>query len=134
MAITEWQAADGRACGDDPYLPQALAPRPVACRPARLRLTTQPAQDPRARMRAVSGAMPPGFRLRRALPHHRAQGWDTCPMMHIFRTCKNLLSELENLPHAPTGNPEDADSKARTTRWTPPVRGGGVVLHPPGPA
>jgi len=50
--------------------------------------------------------------------HHRAQGWDLCPMVHVFRTCKNLLNELENLPHATTGNPEDADSKAPAMRWT----------------
>ena len=50
--------------------------------------------------------------------HHRAQGWDLCPMVHVFRTCKNLLNELENLPHATTGNPEDADSKAPDMRWT----------------
>jgi hypothetical protein len=47
-----------------------------------------------------------------ACPHHRALGWDTCPMIHIFRTCPNLLHELENLPHATTGNVEDADTKA----------------------
>ena len=33
-------------------------------------------------------------------------------MIHIFRTCPNLLHELENLPHATTGNVEDADPKA----------------------
>lgn len=33
-------------------------------------------------------------------------------MIHIFRTCPKLLHELENLPHATTGNVEDADSKA----------------------
>lgn len=47
-----------------------------------------------------------------ACPHHRALGWETCPRVHIFRTCKKLLWELENLPHARTGNPEDADSSA----------------------
>jgi DNA-binding CsgD family transcriptional regulator len=31
-------------------------------------------------------------------------------MVHVFRTCKNLLKELENPPHVTTGNPEDADS------------------------
>lgn len=48
-----------------------------------------------------------------ACPHHRALGWDTCPKIHIFRTCPKLLHELENLPHATTGNVEDTDSKAR---------------------
>jgi phage terminase large subunit len=47
-----------------------------------------------------------------ACPHHRAQGWETCPKIHIFRTCPKLLFELRNLPHATVGNPEDADSKA----------------------
>lgn len=47
-----------------------------------------------------------------ACPHHRSMGWDTCPRIHIFRTCVNLIKELRALPHATTGNPEDADSKA----------------------
>lgn len=47
-----------------------------------------------------------------ACPHHRALGWDTCPMMHIFKTCPNLIRTLSSLPHATTGNPEDADSAA----------------------
>lgn len=47
-----------------------------------------------------------------ACPHHRAMGWATCPSVHIFRTCTSLLSELRSLPHATTGNPEDADSNA----------------------
>jgi len=47
-----------------------------------------------------------------ACPHHREQGWDTCPMLHMFSTCQNLWTELSSLPHAATGNPEDADTKA----------------------
>ena len=47
-----------------------------------------------------------------ACPHHRANGWETCPRIHIFRTCPSLLHELENLPYARVGNPEDADPKA----------------------
>lgn len=47
-----------------------------------------------------------------ACPHHRAQGWDTCPKLHMFSTCESLFKELSNLPHASTGDPEDADSKA----------------------
>lgn len=43
---------------------------------------------------------------------HRDMGWDTCPMIHIFSTCVNLIRELTDLPHATTGNPEDANSKA----------------------
>jgi hypothetical protein len=65
-----------------------------------------------------------------ACPHHRALGWDTCPMIHIFRTCPNLLHELENLPHATTGNVEDADTKAPdhamdASRYLPLNLGGG---------
>lgn len=48
-----------------------------------------------------------------ACPHHRAQGWRTCPNIHIFRTCPKLLFELENLPYATKGpSPEDADTNA----------------------
>jgi hypothetical protein len=47
-----------------------------------------------------------------ACPHHRALGWETCPMVHFFRTCRELLRELPALPHATSGNPEDADSSA----------------------
>lgn len=43
---------------------------------------------------------------------HRAEGRDTCPMIHFFRTCENLLSELTNIPYATTGNPEDTDPNA----------------------
>ena len=44
-------------------------------------------------------------------PHHRAQGWDTCPRLHMFSSCENLWRELSNLPHAATGDPEDADTR-----------------------
>lgn len=47
-----------------------------------------------------------------ACPHHRAQGWETCPNIHIFRTCPALIKELANLPYARTGNPEDSDPRA----------------------
>jgi hypothetical protein len=47
-----------------------------------------------------------------ACPHHRSLGWTACPKIHIFRTCKFLLSELPALPHAVTGNVEDSDPKA----------------------
>jgi hypothetical protein len=47
-----------------------------------------------------------------ACPHHRAQGQKTCPMLHVFTTCPNWFKELRDLPHAVTGNPEDADSRA----------------------
>lgn len=47
-----------------------------------------------------------------ACPHHRAAGWETCPRLHVFRTCQNLARTLPALPHATTGNPEDADTHA----------------------
>jgi hypothetical protein len=47
-----------------------------------------------------------------ACPHHRAQGWDTCPKLHVFTTCDELIRTLPALPHATTGNPEDADTNA----------------------
>ncbi|MEE6264884.1 hypothetical protein V2E29_04385 [Streptomyces diastatochromogenes] len=45
-----------------------------------------------------------------ACPHHRAQGLEECPRLHIFSTCTELYRELSNLPHATKGDPEDADS------------------------
>jgi hypothetical protein len=47
-----------------------------------------------------------------ACPHHRALGWDTCPRLHVFSTCPELIRTLPSLPHAKTGNPEDADTTA----------------------
>ena len=47
-----------------------------------------------------------------ACPHHRALGWETCPKLHVFTTCDNLIRTLPALPHATTGNPEDADTNA----------------------
>lgn len=43
---------------------------------------------------------------------HRAMGWETCPMIHFFRTLAKTWWELANLPHATRGDPEDADSSA----------------------
>ncbi|HET9893672.1 MAG TPA: terminase family protein [Streptosporangiaceae bacterium] len=45
-----------------------------------------------------------------ACPHHRALGWVTCPMLHIFSTCPEFYRTLSDLPHATKGDPEDADS------------------------
>lgn len=47
-----------------------------------------------------------------ACPHHRALGWDTCPRLHMFSTVEDLYRELRDLPHAMTGNVEDADTNA----------------------
>ena len=47
-----------------------------------------------------------------ACPHHRAAGQETCPLIHIFATCRNLISEIRSLPYATVGDPEDSDPKA----------------------
>src|SRR5581483_4430763 len=47
-----------------------------------------------------------------ACPRHRAMGWETCPKIHIFSTCRNLIREIRSLPYATVGNPEDSDPKA----------------------
>ncbi|ELP67637.1 terminase, large subunit, PBSX family [Streptomyces turgidiscabies Car8] len=47
-----------------------------------------------------------------ACPQHRAQGWNSCPMLHLFSTVTELYRELSDLPHATKGNPEDADTTA----------------------
>jgi len=47
-----------------------------------------------------------------ACSHHRAQGWDVCPKLHVFSTCPNWWAEMSSLPHATKGDPEDADSGA----------------------
>ncbi len=45
-----------------------------------------------------------------ACPMHRALGWETCPLMHVFSTCTNTFNELENLPYKE--GTEDADTDA----------------------
>lgn len=47
-----------------------------------------------------------------ACAHHRALDWETCPLLHVFSTCTELIRTLPALPHAQTGDPEDADTKA----------------------
>lgn len=47
-----------------------------------------------------------------ACAHHRAQGRETCPKLHMFSTCVDTFKELRDLPHAVTGDPEDADPRA----------------------
>jgi hypothetical protein len=45
-----------------------------------------------------------------ACGHHRALGWETCPMVHIFSTCPEFFRTLSDLPHAARGDPEDAET------------------------
>jgi hypothetical protein len=47
-----------------------------------------------------------------ACAHHRALGWETCPLMHVFPQCENLIRTLPTLPHASKGDPEDVDTHA----------------------
>jgi hypothetical protein len=47
-----------------------------------------------------------------ACPAHRAAGWETCPMVHIFTGCANLIRTLPTLPHPQKGDPEDVDTDA----------------------
>jgi hypothetical protein len=47
-----------------------------------------------------------------ACPHHREQGLEVCPRLHVFRTCENLIREIPALPFATSGDPEDVDSSA----------------------
>lgn len=74
-----------------------------------------------------------------ACPHHRALGWETCPRLHAFSTLTNWWREMTGLPHAATGNPEDADTRAPdhladATRYALAALGTGpefVILDPP---
>lgn len=54
-----------------------------------------------------------------ARPHHRALGWDSCPKIHIFRTCPKLPHELENLPTRPRATWRTRTPRHLTMRWTP---------------
>jgi len=47
-----------------------------------------------------------------ACAHHRALGWETCPLMHVFPQCENLIRTLPAVPHARIGDPEDVDTNS----------------------
>lgn len=48
-----------------------------------------------------------------ACAHHRALGWDVCPMLHVVDTgCPEFIAEMGSLPRDPD-RPEDVDTKAR---------------------
>lgn len=47
-----------------------------------------------------------------ACPHHRALGWETCPMLHVFDNCTELIRTLPALPYNTTGRLEDVDTDA----------------------
>lgn len=46
-----------------------------------------------------------------ACPHHRAMGWDTCPWLHVFDNCANLIRTLPALPYD-ANKAEDVDTDA----------------------
>jgi hypothetical protein len=46
-----------------------------------------------------------------ACSHHRALGWDRCPLLHVFAGCKHLIRTLPSLPRDPK-RPEDVDTDA----------------------
>lgn len=45
-----------------------------------------------------------------ACQHHRALGWDTCPMLHMFPALEDTFRTLADIQHATKGDPEDANS------------------------
>jgi hypothetical protein len=47
-----------------------------------------------------------------ACPSHRAMGWQTCPLIHVFPACVNLIRTLPTLPHPDSGNVEDVNTDA----------------------
>lgn len=46
-----------------------------------------------------------------ACAHHRALGWETCPMLHVFASCSDWLRTVPMLPRD-KNRPEDVDTKA----------------------
>lgn len=46
-----------------------------------------------------------------ACPHHRSLGWGTCPLLHVFENCSNLIRTLPALPYS-LRQPEDVDTQA----------------------
>lgn len=57
------------------------------------------------RMHSFLGEGPP-------CPAHRAMGWPSCPMIHVFQQCENLIRTLPTLPHPQSGHVEDVDTTA----------------------
>jgi hypothetical protein len=45
-----------------------------------------------------------------ACPIHRAKGQLTCPMLHVFENCIELIRTLPAVPYNTIGNPEDVDT------------------------
>ncbi len=52
-----------------------------------------------------------------ACAHHRALGWETCPMLHVLEgTCPELVRTLPSLPYDPR-HPEDVDTNAEDHQY-----------------
>lgn len=45
-----------------------------------------------------------------ACNHHRTLGWATCPMVHVFDNCTELIRTLPAVPYNTTGKLEDVDT------------------------
>lgn len=45
-----------------------------------------------------------------ACRHHQAKGWETCPLLHAFSSCENLIRTLPALPRSDR-NPDDCDTR-----------------------
>lgn len=45
-----------------------------------------------------------------ACNHHRGLGWPTCPMVHVFDNCTELIRTLPSVPYNTTGKLEDVDT------------------------
>lgn len=69
-----------------------------------------------------------------ACPHHRAQGWPTCPLLHVFEdACPNLCRTLPALPRSDR-NPDDLETHtddhcADATRYLLMSIGDGPQFH-----
>lgn len=78
-----------------------------------------------------------------ACQHHRAQGWDTCPRLHVLEhAAPNLVRTLPDLPYDPrAGHEEDVDTRAEDHAYDAltyalaqvgdPLVNGGFAFPPP---
>jgi hypothetical protein len=45
-----------------------------------------------------------------ACAHHRQMGWETCPLVHVFSSCIELIRTLPAVPYNTIGKMEDVDT------------------------
>jgi hypothetical protein len=50
----------------------------------------------------------PACAIHRAPPYE----WESCPMLHVFDSCHELIRTLPAVPYNVTGNPEDVDTRS----------------------